>query len=356
MKRVSVLALWLLYTASIAFAQPVVRALLRMERAQPGETVCTLVNENGSYRIEKVFQTKKEMYVGSIDPSRVDQLRSILANQQLSKLSQSDIHNPLVADTADDIQIAIRRENSWQELLFFAPAGRKPFKDSIEPLLRWFQDLQKQHPSAARDGTQTRCIPPPESQIIIRSAPAGSPSPAAVQLSPYFFRVRSGHFYKGRVDSSCTIVFEDGRFHREHGGQTYMANRQNKVSEGQLDQESIQELKELLNTSALKESPGNSGPGGQVVSEDMWTELAIPRGSAIQNLIFVTTFNTFGDPHEIGGKNNLSYHVADRKLLSPLNEWMKLRVDKLAHGAETDAPGNDCEPSTDRVQGQKSGR
>lgn len=355
MKRLLLCLVCILYTASGACGQSNSRSLLRIERAQPGETVCALVNDNGSYRLEKILQAKSEMYTGSIAPERMDQLRTMLVNQQLSKLSQADIHNPLIADTGDDLQIAIRRGRSWQELLFFS-GGRKPFKESIDPLLHWFQDLQKQRPSATRvEGPRTRCMPMPESQIVESATSATlTPSTVATAAIGYIFRINSSHYYNGRVDTVCTVVFGDGRFHWERGGQTYGANRRDKIAEGQLDSKTLQQARDLLNSPELKDSPGNPRDAGRPMFEGSWTELEIPREGKVQNLSFLTSFNTLGTTREVGGTSNLTYHVADRKLLEPLTEWMKQHTDKHAQGTETDGVGSDCHPSPTAVQADKS--
>ncbi len=108
----------ILFMASGLRGQSVSPAILRIERVQPGEAVCALVSDDGTYRLEKMFQNKNEMYKGTMELSRLDQLRTLIANQQLSGLSQADIHKPLVTDTADDMQLAVRRRGGWQELVF----------------------------------------------------------------------------------------------------------------------------------------------------------------------------------------------------------------------------------------------
>jgi hypothetical protein len=58
----------------------------------------------------------------------------------------------------------------------------------------------------------------------------------------------------------------------------------------------------------------------------------------------LTSFNTLGNPREVGGLSNLTYHVADKNVLKPLNQWMKEHTEKHAGGAETDGAGTDCYP------------
>lgn len=319
--------------------------LFRMERAQPGGAACVLVREDGSYRLEKALQAKTEMYTGALDPAGVGQLRALLANEQLRKLSQADIHNPLITDTFDNVQLAIWRGQNWQELLFVSPSSRKSFKESLDPLLRWFKDLQKRPPEAARvEGTLTRCKPTPTMQIAVHVEASESTRPtAAGSRAQYLFRLRSSHYYSARAESTCTIVFGDGSYHWEQSNQAFGANRQDRIVDGQLQAQSLHELQQILTASDLEKSTGNPEVKNlPIFQEGTITVLNVPRETQVQDLIFATVFNTKGGWLEIGGKNNLRYRITDQRLLEPLKKWMKDNSDAHEKKAERTVPGNDC--------------
>jgi hypothetical protein len=344
MKRLFITFLWILLASCILQCQSSSNAILRIERVQPGEAVCALVSNDGSYRLEKMLQNKDEIYQGMMDLSRLDHLRELIANQQLSGLSQTDVRKPLITDTADDVQLAIRRNGGWQELVFLSPGSRRPFKESLEPLLRWFQDLQKQRPSATRvKSPRTSCMPPPENQIVVVADSTSVNTGTAADLSGYFFRIYSDHYYHGRVDASCTVVFGDGHFRRERGGQTYMQERRDKITEGQIEADAVRKLTEILNAPAIKDSPDNSKDPPQWVIEGSWTKLDIPRKDRVQKLLFETTFNTINRDTDIGGKSNMDYRISDRKVLDPLTRWMKEYTDGQS-GTQSEGIGNDCFP------------
>ena len=303
-----------------------------------------MVRDDGSYRLEKMFQSKDETYQGMMDLSRLDQLRKLLANQQLSGLSQNDIHKPLITDTDDDMQLAIRRNGGWQELLFLSPGSRRPFKESLEPLLRWFQELQKQRPSATRvKAPRTGCMPPTENQTVLVVDSESTKTSKVTDAGGYFFRVYSSHFYRGRVDTNCTVVFGDGHFRRERGSQAYMHDRRDKITEGQIDADAIRKLREILDTPAIKDSPDTPGDTPQWVIEGSWTHLVVPRKEKVQKLFFETTFNTLNNGTDIGGKANMDYRISDKKLLYPLTDWMKEYTDGQS-GTQSEGVGNDCFP------------
>ena len=330
--------------------------LLRMERLQPGELVCALVNDDGGYRLEKMYRAKNEMYLGTIDPAGMDSVHKLLANDQLKTLSQTDIHKPLISDTLDDLYLAIWRDHGWQELQFLSPESRKSFKESIDPLLRWFQNLQRQRPSARSVETQTRCMPAPETRIVVSATKdSPPPSPMGAATHGFLFRVSSTHAYRSHIDSACTVVFDDGRFHVERGGQDFMSDRRNKIGEGQVNSEALQELKEILNEPELKKSTGNPDTSGHTMLEGTVTNLTIQRETnKAQILLFMSSFNTMGHPNEIGGRSNQTYHAASLKLLEPITRWMKQHTDE--HGAATwvNGQGNDCYPFQSAVDTGKS--
>jgi len=350
MRQVFVGVAYVVLAACLAHAQSNSRPLLRMERLQPGELVCALVNDDGGYRLEKMYRAKNEMYLGTIDPAGMDLVRKLMTNDQLKTLAQTDIHKPLVSDTLDDLYVSIWRDRGWQELQFSSPESRKPFKESVDPLIRWFQNLQKQRPSARSVDTQTRCMPPPQTRVVMSATKDSTPASPMVPATPSFlFRVSSTHAYHAHIDSACTVVFDDGRFHAERGGQDYMAARHNKIGEGQVNPEAVQELKDILNAPELKSSLGNPDVSGHTMQEGTVTNLSIPRENGTQILLFMSSFNTMGRPNEVGGRSNQTYHLADLKLLEPLTRWVKQHTDE--HGAATwvSGQGNDCYPAKPAV-------
>jgi hypothetical protein len=341
------LVAWILFFGSSgALAQTGAnQALLRMERVQRGEAVCVLVQDNGSYRLEKMFRAKTEIYTGTLDAPRTEQLGTLLANERLQKLSQEEIHQPLITDTIDNIQLAIWRKRGWQELSFFAPESRKPHKETIDALLHWFHDLQKQHPGATQvEDPPTRCMPPSTNHLIQRVVTPDTlkSEPVAGDQAPYLFRLRSSHYYR-EAESTCTIVFADGSFHWESSHQAYGGKREDSVADGQLLPQAVDELRKILNSSDLQRGPTN--PGLEKVPpfrEGTFTVLSIPRENQVQNLFLSTAFNTLGNPKEVGGLSNMGYRVADEELLEPLRKWMKKNTDTHSKYAEKTALGNDC--------------
>lgn len=336
------------------------QALLRIERIQPGEAVCALVREDGTYRLEKLFRAKAEMYTGKASNDQVEQLSEVLGNAQLRKLSQENVSGDIVSDTLDKLDVAIWRERRWQTLSFHNPSSRKPFKDGLDPLLKWFQNLQKSRPAATRvGGAATRCLPDKEAysqtsqtaeaavQNPGASAEVGEstpPSPAARLESKYLFRFQSSEFAGTVMEWTCTVMFTDGTYRREERFEPLTGAKSNRSYGGQVNADSLAELKHLLDSSDLKNAHSDTGIEQSAQNGD-FSAVFIPRENAVQHLVFVSEFNTVRNPMAQGGMSNMRYHVSDQKAIGPLKRWMKQHTDKLEGGSETGTAVNDCFPT-----------
>lgn len=319
-------------------------ALLRIERLQPGEAVCALVDDDGTYRLEKLFRAKAEMYSGKASNDEVEQLIQILGNTQLRTLSQEKVLGEMASDTLDALDLAIWRPRGWQTLSFHNPSSRKPFKDELDPLLRWFQKLQKSRPAAVKvEGAATRCLPANELRQETRQTEEPTVAPASSEAK-YLFRFYSSEVARGRVDSSCTVVFADGTYRRETRFQPIPGSKTDRNYGGQVSTDSLLELKPLLDSPDLKKAHSDTGKE-QWAGDLEGSAVYIPRENEIQHLRFASQFNTHIRPLDQGGMSNMAYHVADQKVLDPLKHWMKQHTDKLEGGSETGTAVNGCFPA-----------
>ncbi len=366
MQRLLVIAACTLYFVSATLGQSSSRPILRMVQVQYGEAVCTLVHEDGNYRVEKVFRAKTMVATGAMDTARLQELRQIFSDTNLRKVSQEDIHNPLLSDTFDQVQLGIWRDRRWQNLVFASRESRKPYRKSLDPLLKWFHEIQRLGSSPDPVDKPNNCMPDNEVVQSQKTQPAVAP-PAIPHAAAFIFRYRSREFFRGQVSEACTIVLPDGTYQWQEGHQVLNGKRRDRIAAGQIDKEAIQELKELLNSPDLKnavsiETETWGRPTQDTIGTSLWMERAqdimgislwIEREDRIQNLVFHNIFNTMGHPKEIAGMNNLGYGVTSQKVLEPLKHWMKQYTNKSAHGTKTDGVGNDCYPTKPAMASDK---
>lgn len=322
-------------------AQP----LLRMERLQEGEAVCVLFQEDHTYRLEKLFRSKAEMYVGKADSDQAEQLKQILGSTPLRKVSQENIGGDIMSDTLDTLDIAIWRQRGWQTLSFKNPSSRKPFKNEIDPLLQWFQNIQKKRPAAIKvEGAATRCLPAKELQSRTTQVAETDPATTGHFQTTYLFRFQSSTFDRGVFEGTCTVVFSDGTYRREKRFQRLEGSNTDRSYVGQINPDSLADLKRVLDLPDLKTAASDTGKE-QWASDAEGSTVLIPRENGIQHLVFKSEFNTLGRPSNPGWLSNMDYHVSDQKNIAPLKRWMKDHTDKLEGGTEKDTPVNDCFPT-----------
>lgn len=326
---------------------PTPQPLIRVERLQPGEAACVLFQEDGTYRLEKLFRSKAEMYTGKASNYQVEQLTQILGNAHLRKLSQENVTGEIVSDTLDTLDLAIWRQRGWQTLSFNSPSSRKPYKDELDPLLRWFQNLQKSRPAAVKvEGAATRCLPAKELRLQTRQR--AEPVVPPNRIEPvYLFRFQSSEFARGNVRTNCTVIFTDGIYRREERFQPFNGAKTERSYSGQINADSLAELKLVLDSSDLKNAHSDRG-SEQWAADGESSVVDIPRENETQHLGFASEFNTHIHPLDQGGMSNLAYHVADQKVLDPLKSWMKHHTDKLEGGSETGKAVNDCFPTKEK--------
>jgi hypothetical protein len=336
-------------TATISGKMPLrePQPLLRIERLQSGEAVCALVQEDGTYRLEKLVRAKGDMYTGTTAPDQVDLLRRILAEADLRKLSQESIKGDMMTDTLDSLDVAIWRERGWQVLSFRNPSSRRPFKDALDPLLKWFQDLQKKRPSSTKiEGSATRCLPPKELQAQTQPPVEGLPVPASTPAPfepAYLFRFESSEFSRGILTRTCTVLFSDGTYRLEKRTESIEGSKTDRGYRGRVNTDSLTALKNLLDSQDLKNAVSDSGKQQWAQNVEKAT-LSVPRENGIQRLEFASEFNTLGDPRKPGGMSNLGYHTSSQKLLDPLKRWMNQHTNKQEGGTAKDETVNDCLP------------
>src|SRR5437868_4181190 len=136
--------------------------LMRMERQTRDEDVCILVRGDGQYHLERVALGlgKSRVFEESFPADSVSQLEQMLNVDELKQISQNQIKMELVGEDLDHVLLAINRPNGWQSLNFPTGKSRKPFRNSVDPLVKWLErSMQQPHPLPPNTPTR-RCMPP----------------------------------------------------------------------------------------------------------------------------------------------------------------------------------------------------
>lgn len=316
--------------------------LMRMERLQQGEDVCVLMSQSGNYRLERRYPSTTRVFLGSLSPAELQQLRATLNSDSLQKLSQSQVPRPLVSDTLDLVLIDIFRPAGVQNLAFNTPESRKPFRTSVDPLLRWLHDAQKQQHVQLTEASASHCMPPKVSVADVTATEA----PLHANSLPFLMMMHTQHVNAGFVENRCLIVYSDGRYHREKSAQRFESAVKIQTFEGTLRNGQLTELESLLSSETIKALQHRNLPNSPFGEAEI-TTLVIPRGDSVQQLAFSNSFGFAGNPKSPGGmSDNRGLVDHEERLIQPLQHWLKENIEHSRVSPITHPQATNCVPTS----------
>ena len=339
--------------------------LTRIEHQTRDENVCMLVLQGGRYHLERTTSAGARVYEGALDASAISEVESLVNAPALSSLQQSQIGSSAAGDDVDQLMITTPRAAGWQTLTFPNSKSRKPYKSSIDPLLKWL-DHNKQQQNPIAGAAATRCVPPHET-----SAAKGLATPNA--SNPYLMRIVVDHYEslssgtgfsmdKGsagesiggstatqvkdsssfRITRTCAVVYASGRYRfeksvREAGSVTHSDVYRESLNKTQLD-----ELRQILDNPKLVALPNNVAPTMLGREGDLIT-LAILRNSVMQSLGFASSAPR---PASASLQDaSMAALSANIGLSNPVRKWVKQNLEDNKAALAKDVAPTTCVPS-----------
>lgn len=342
--------------------------LMRIERQIRVEDTCMLVRNDGQFHLERVVLGlgKTRIFEGNLPADSFSQLQQMLNADELKQLSQSQIKMDLVNEDLDHLLLAVNRANSWQSLNFPTSKSRKPFKNSLDPLVKWLErNMQQQNPLPPETAL-TRCMPPSENATKA-ATPAGVPglepataaSTAQAAKNPYLLTIVEDHFFADttttavgfrqenvshKAERTCVIVYQSGRYRLEKSRQEADAAIKTDVYHDTLGADQIKELRQLLDAPNLVKLQHQRADVGMTVKEGEIVSVVIPRGAATQRLSFASYFGI--RTQEAGLRDNLHAGVdAELPTIKPVRSWLKANVEGRKPSIEKNVPSTACAAS-----------
>jgi hypothetical protein len=314
--------------------------LARIEHGQQSEDACALVNRSGQYRFERRFPRKTDVFVGTLSQEQLRSFEEMLNQQSLVGLSSKNIPNELITDSLDLFMLDVFRNEGLQHLSFIDSGSRKPFQDSLRPIISWFEQLRKLPHMQIAEANSSRCMPAiPDLQNSGSQLKLVAPADMAYLLT---WSRRS--FHAGLTEQSCIIVYTDGRYRMEKSNQHYPGSPTTRAFEAKLSSAQVVDLQSILRSPELA-NLHHDFDQTRPASEIEITSLVIPRATTIQRLSFGSYFNVLGNSRQVGGITNLQYRVdQDRNLIRPLDQWLEKTIQNN-NSALTDAKATNCAPS-----------
>lgn len=321
--------------------------LLRLERASYLQSVCVLLNRNGQYHLERHTPEKVRVFEGNLDAEELRDIIRILSGDRLFNLEQKGIPDMMLKSDNDQVMLEIHRPGFWQELSFPDSASREPFRDAMDPLLKWFDTLNKRKKhQLSEEAGRNNCLPPSKPQFAKRSngqaePVPGVPPPTNVPPPPtYTLQMFDNRMVNYAAQATCLLVSTTGTYHLVKQSKRYSRGMNSAVLDGTLNAAELASLRALLDAPDLVNQPAEKQEHELIFTGDSYfTRLAIPRGVTVQKIAAWKSYRIIN--------NTLSRDVEDHgtKLLAPLHEWLKANINENnAIGVPT--PSNPrCNPS-----------
>ncbi len=312
--------------------------MVRMERVYDREDACVLLNRSGYYRLERHFPNQTKVYIGSLSGADLQKLQEMLNTPELQQLSQKDVHLDLNSGTYDQFTISIYRGNSVQELVFLDPESRKPFRDSLSPIVDWLGQVKKQEHTEIAPENANRCFPAQD-----ETAPRAWIPPNG----NYILFLDRDHVGGGVVERSCVVVYTNGKFRAERTVGRYRSYLQTKSVEGRLGETQVASLHGVLDDPALKAFEMRPNPFQGFVQDTERVKVAILRETKPQVIIASNIFGRLSNNLRAGGGSAGVMHYEDTNfhVLDPLQKWIKQNIENNKFSNLPDGKATECLPS-----------
>ncbi len=340
--------------------------LLRLERVRNRQGVCVLLRGDGQYHLERHTPDKVRVFEGTLDADETRQLVHIVSGDQLYRLEQKQITDPMLRSDDDQVILAVLRpRDNWQELLFPDPPSREPYRESLVPLLDWLERMQKRKgrelseeegrnncrpfvnlefaPRPAKKGESRTNNATAATALIAGSTPsvtAPGPQGSVAAEKAYVLRMFDSAFVKGTIEMSCTLVTPSGAYHFVKQSRDVGSSKVHSlVLDGTLNETQIASLRQLLDAPELRSPPSGPRPSELVLpltGGPAHTAISFPRDGTIQ------AFEAWQSLQVVSGRSTQTVQEHGMKALLPLRQWLKVNLDESRAVATANPPNAKC--------------
>ncbi len=325
----------LLCSIALAFAQDAQESqpgpipyLLRLERLRSYRDVCVLLRNDGQYHLEILEPNHTRILEGALSSAALRELGQISSSEKLAQLQQGDIRTPLVESERDEFLISILRLGRWQNLRFADGETREPYRELLDPLLKWLDRVQQERAkSLTEEAARNNCLPPEEVHLKKRSGENAfsDNQTSAPSNRNYILRMVASQFDAGRNAKSCVLVSLSGAYHFRRSDKLRGKDIRTVVIDGILSADALRSLRGILDTNESKGQPAEKPISGRFIAGTL-TSVWIPRETAIQEIVSWRYF--YLGKSTVSGASVPLMVDHDTAVLKPLNEWFKAILKK----------------------------
>ena len=274
--------------------------LVRIERMQDSDdSRCLVVFGDGSYHAEKIHGKRTDVFEGALDSGRMSQVDGLINTDAMKQIQHEHLASARYIESPDIVSVDVNRGEDLQQMRFANKADRKPYAAQLEPLLQWFESIQKQ-PGARSSAKANRCLPEKTEVTRLVSAAATKPADAEPE-NPYHMKnlllLYITERYEARANSfgekKCVLVHKDGSAYAYKITVGYAHERDTLYElHTQLAPEQVAALKAAMEDPALIAAKEPEGYPRVYTREIDRTEVVAVRGTTVQHVRFAQATST----------------------------------------------------------------
>lgn len=327
--------------------------LLRMEHTSLESHDCVLLQKTGFFHLESDSGESTKVFEGNLSADGLRRIQSELQERDFQTLSQEQIAEPLIR-RSEFLRLEVFREDHWQELTFRSAESQEPYRRSLQPLVRWLNDLHKvPHKELSEDAGKNNCLPlgkialkkrtdemspePPPSEAK-NSTPVDSSNPTAAPVSVQPLLQLGSLSVKSHVArQTCVLIVANGFYRAEEQEQKEGSKRvEMKITGGKFAPEEISQLQQILNDPAISGIPHRKTSHMTLPMSGEMLNLQIYRTSGLQDVVLSSTFNRRDIPFFYSGDGDISS-------AQPLLKFVNEHVWTAGSGRLDPSLRNDCQ-------------
>jgi hypothetical protein len=328
--------------------------LLRMEHTSLESHDCVLLRRTGFFHLESDSGDSTKVFEGNLGADRLRQIQSELQASGLQALSQEKIEEPLIR-RSEFLRLEVSRDGHWQELTFRSAESQEPYRRSLQPLIRWLNDLHRvPHKELSEDAGKNNCLPPSKIALKKRTeeaspvpAPQGGKSSTPLDSSdstaakaepvPTLLQFGSLSVKSHAVRQACVLIVANGFYRAEEDEQKEGSKRvETKITGGQFAPEEMSQLQQLLNDPVIAGIHHRKTSHMTLPMSGEMLNLQIYRTSGLQDVVLSSTFNRRDIPFFYSGDGDISS-------AQPLLKFLTEHVWTAGSGQLDPSLQNDCQ-------------
>lgn len=332
MPKYGVLIFFLFAASSSLFPQiPLVQRefFVRVERQKVAdESACVIVYNDGEFHAEHTRGNKTDVWEDAFDDAQFERLGGIVNAADFKAIDHPHSAGPMRIREWDLVSVDVVRGNDQQQIRFDDPEARKPYAHSLDPLLKWFAEMQKFSAGHRTMATANRCLPgnKPAPAVVSRES-TKSPGTSHIQNPTsihdlYFLWIYSS-FASPYDHGECLIVHEDGEFFYQV--QKHTRDKENedvKAADGKLTPEEMASLGVEIARPELANSTVVDPLGNKRARERETISTLIKREGYYQHLNFTYEMGVSSAIYGERFATAQSGHSGDKEV-GKLRDWIK---------------------------------